>query len=177
MPGGAAWTSPRMPRLPSQTPSAPPIAPSNKLSVSIRRKSCHRDAPSAARIAASRIRPGTRASERFARFRHTINRTAPTAASKRINPRRAAPTTSESSGKIAAFRSTSGSLICWTICPWTTFSSATAWAGVTPGFKRPMGAKSNSPMRSCSSSFGPLSGSKKSRRSGKLVSCPNCAGK
>ena len=68
------------------TPSAPPARLSRKVSVSIWRMTRARVAPSATRIAASRMRPGTRVRSRPARLAQTISNTTPTAPRRKINP-------------------------------------------------------------------------------------------
>ena len=146
---GAKCTNPFTAKVATHTPSAPPARLSRKVSVSIWRMTRARVAPNATRIAASRMRPGTRIRRRLARLLQTINKTIPTAPRRKINPRRAGPTTSASSGRSAARRSTP-SFACLAIWDWTRFNSASVCSGVTPGPRRATAAKSNSPIRSCS---------------------------
>ena len=67
------------PQVASAIPSAPPTMESRQLSVSNCRSTRAQLAPSAARIANSRLRAAARASNRFATFAHAINKTSPTA--------------------------------------------------------------------------------------------------
>ena len=96
-------------------------------------------APSAVRIAASRMRSTVRVSDRFARFAHAIRRTAEMAASSSHSPARARPTMLSASGVIV-LESVTGSCASpaarTLTCRWRTFSSATASAIVTPSRSR-----------------------------------------
>ena len=78
---GTIRSSRSTPHSASNNPNTPPIAPSTALSVRNCRASLQRPAPSAMRMAVSRVRPAARASIRFARFAHAISSTSATAAS------------------------------------------------------------------------------------------------
>ena len=65
----------RLPQIETRRPSAPPASDRSTLSASSWRISWPREAPSAMRIAYSRIRPTVRASWRLARLTHAIPRT------------------------------------------------------------------------------------------------------
>ncbi len=69
-----------------------PAIDSTTLSTSTPRTSLTRPAPSAVRIASSRLRPSARVSTRFATLTHTIRRTKPTAPSNRNSGVRTSPT-------------------------------------------------------------------------------------
>ena len=77
----------------SATPTAPPVRPSSRLSVSSWRTSRPRPAPMAARNASSRSRTDARASSRFATLVHAISSTHATAPSSTRIAGRIRPTT------------------------------------------------------------------------------------
>ncbi|HOK45708.1 MAG TPA: hypothetical protein PLK67_07245, partial [Bryobacteraceae bacterium] len=88
---GTRRTNPEKLHHASRTPSAPPAAASNTLSV----RSCtimsRREAPSAARSAISFFRSAARASSRLATFTHAISSTTQTAPSSIAMVRRESP--------------------------------------------------------------------------------------
>ena len=71
-------TSARLPQKAKSTPTAPPNAASNTLSVSSCRTSRHRPAPTASRTLISAPRKAARASSRFATLAHAISSTSAT---------------------------------------------------------------------------------------------------
>ena len=123
---------------PTTAPSTPPIVESTRLSVSSCRITRRRPAPSADRIASSRVRTVARASSKLATFAQHISSTNPTTPRNSIDvKRRSLPITASCIGSIVTLR------------PWlvvgnsrasaeaTAPRSEVAASNVTPGFNRP----------------------------------------
>jgi len=88
------------------TPSAAPAAARIPLSINAPRKIAIRDAPSAPRTPASRVRSVARASIRFAMFMHATSSAAATPARSISRPSRLSPVTHSCSGISTASRLT-----------------------------------------------------------------------
>ncbi len=91
-PAGLTASSARTPAKPNASPSTPPAIASIMLSVKSWRTIRVRLAPSAARMANSRLRPVARTSSRLATLAHAINSTNATAPSRISNDRRESAT-------------------------------------------------------------------------------------
>ena len=98
---GSRSAEARSPNDQASRPTPPPAAPSSRLSVISCRISRPRAAPSAARIASSRMRPDARASRRLATFAQAMSRTTPTAPSRMRSAWRTSPTIFSCSGWMA----------------------------------------------------------------------------
>ena len=125
--------------MPTPSPSAHPMADSTRLSVSSWRMTRRRPAPSAARMASSRVRTVARASSRLATLAQQMRSTKPTTARKSIDVSRSSrPTSASCSGSSATPRPVLVSGNSRASPPATAAKSARAASSVTPGFIRPM---------------------------------------
>ena len=103
--GGIAEAAAFRMTAPAATPRTPPMSDSIRLSVSSWRTTRRRSAPSADRIASSRVRAVARASSRLATFAQQISSTKPTTPRKSSDVwRSSAPITASCSGSSAAPR-------------------------------------------------------------------------
>ena len=101
---GAAATKVEVPQSASNTPRAPPKNDSKTLSVRNCRNSLARDAPTASRMASSRVRADPFASKRFATLLQAMRSNRPTAASRISKGSRTSPTTHSRMGtRLAQF--------------------------------------------------------------------------
>ena len=93
MPGGANRSSRSSAQALTTRPAAPATIARTRLSVSIWRTRRPRSAPSAIRMAISRVRPAARTSSRLPTFAHAISNTQPTADRSSSSAGRAEATT------------------------------------------------------------------------------------
>jgi hypothetical protein len=127
-----------IPQAASSNPIPPPASPSRILSVSTWRMTRGRLAPSAIRMANSRLRADDLAIRRLATFTQTIRSTKPTAARSTSRNGRTLPTICSFKGRMLALMpwSASGKAVAKFLV--TSAISARACAIVTPGLSRPI---------------------------------------